>query len=62
MGKGSTRRPQQIPDAEVQSNWAKIFGKPEPAVEQCNHQWDWCGKRMAGYNICLKCHAMEKIK
>ena len=27
MGKGSKRRPQEISDAEMGENWARIFGK-----------------------------------
>jgi hypothetical protein len=36
-GKGSTRRPQEVPDSQVKDSWEKIFGKkkeeknvPEP--------------------------------
>jgi hypothetical protein len=25
-GKGSTRRPQEVPDEQVQDNWSRIFG------------------------------------
>lgn len=33
-GKGSGRRPQQVPDSHVQSEWDRIFGRKE---EDCNH-------------------------
>jgi hypothetical protein len=32
-GKGSGRRPQQIPDTEADANWARIFGKTNPPAE-----------------------------
>lgn len=28
-GKGSGRRPTQIPDAEAEANWQRIFGKKD---------------------------------
>lgn len=31
MSKGSTRRPAQIPDAQLEDNWQRIFGGMEKA-------------------------------
>lgn len=28
-GKGSDRRPQQIPEDEAQANWERVFGKKD---------------------------------
>lgn len=33
-GKGSDRRPQQIPDAQAQANWERIFGKKAEEPQQ----------------------------
>ena len=30
MGKGSDRRPAQVPDKEIESNWRRTFGKTRP--------------------------------
>lgn len=32
-GKGSGRRPQQVPDEEAVANWERIFGKAEDEYE-----------------------------
>ncbi|WP_332823274.1 hypothetical protein [Stutzerimonas kunmingensis] len=33
-GKGSGRRPQQVSEDEAAANWARIFGKREPANKE----------------------------
>lgn len=38
MGKGSTRRPQQIPDKEFADNWARIFGQPKRNQNNGNNE------------------------
>ena len=32
-GKGSDRRPMNINDKDMEDNWKRIFGKPEPKVK-----------------------------
>jgi len=37
-GKGSGRRPNQVPDEVVANNWEQIFGKKKPKHEQPQEQ------------------------
>jgi len=34
MGKGSKRRPQQVSDSELESNWARAFIKRDPYEDE----------------------------
>lgn len=40
-GKGSGRRPQQVPDENVQDAWSRIFGKPRKAIKTQEEFTEW---------------------
>ena len=49
-GKGSGRRPNQVSDEVVQSNWDLIFGNKKAEIEkaECDAAWKAVDDEMAG--------------